>query len=442
MDSISIEALLWGIFSAISLPLGAFVGFWLKPKQKVNSAFMAFGAGALLFALTIELFSSSLHHAEDHGNIVIYATVIGAILGGLLFDILNQFLNHRGAFLRSLSNTKKYIQNLKVISAKKAIQKLGKVDIFQQLNPQQLSELFLSLEKKHFSKGTNIFNQGDSANSLYFIIEGSVDINKDNKTIATLKDSDTFGEISLITSLPRSASALAKTDCKVFKMSSEKFHELISMSSKVKDEVLQLVSDRLKELSNNHDYKISNTKDLNNWLNTCMEHINSSSIIVSNKEVDEHRKNTPPHSGAAMAIWLGILIDAIPESLVIGMLATSTKGISLALITGVFLANFPEAMSSSVGMEKSGLSKKRIYLMWLSITAITGIGAFLGAVLFPAEAQGNNLIFISGIEGLAAGAMLTAIAESMLPEAYENGGAIVGFSTLMGFITALLVKII
>jgi len=48
--------------------------------------------------------------------------------------------------------------------------------------------------------------------------------------------------------------------------------------------------------------------------------------------------------------------------------------------------------------------------------------------------------FLAGIEGAAAGAMLTMIAETMLPEAYEQGGTIVGLATLAGFLAALFVK--
>ena len=111
------------------------------------------------------------------------------------------------------------------------------------------------------------------------------------------------------------------------------------------------------------------------------------------------------------------------------MLAVSPSGISLAFIVGVFLANMPEAMSSSVSM-------------WGSITLVTGLGAALGAVIFPPDPIGGLYYFMVGIEALAAGAMLTMIAETMLPEAFEMGGSIVGLSTLAGFMAALLVKII
>jgi len=150
----------------------------------------------------------------------------------------------------------------------------------------------------------------------------------------------------------------------------------------------------------------------------------------------------PDVSGAAMAIWLGTLIDGVPESLVIGMLAKSATGISLSFITGVFLANLPEAMSSAVSMARGGMGKPKIFLMWGSICIMTGIGVFLGAFLFPAEREGSIFFFVLAIEGFAAGAMLTMIAETMLPEAYEHGGAIVGLATLAGFLTILLVKVL
>ena len=66
----------------------------------------------------------------------------------------------------------------------------------------------------------------------------------------------------------------------------------------------------------------------------------------------------------------------------------------------------------------------------------TGIGAALGNMFF---ANASEMLF-SLIEGVAAGAMLTMIAETMLPEAYFKGGSIVGVSTLLGFLTPIYFK--
>ncbi len=81
-------------------------------------------------------------------------------------------------------------------------------------------------------------------------------------------------------------------------------------------------------------------------------------------------------------------------------------------------------------------------LKWGSVCVMTGIGAYLGATLFPANPTGSLYYFVIGIEGLAAGAMLTMIAETMMPEAFEQGGSVVGMSTLCGFLAALCVKVL
>ncbi|MBT3272535.1 MAG: hypothetical protein HN368_05230, partial [Spirochaetales bacterium] len=126
-------AFFWGLVSAVSLPLGALLGLLLKPSRKITSALMAFGAGALLFALTIELFSEALHFASEHGNRVIVATIVGALAGGLLFDALNQILNNRGAFVRKLGTTRRHLTKIKVKMARRLINDLSRVRLLQSL---------------------------------------------------------------------------------------------------------------------------------------------------------------------------------------------------------------------------------------------------------------------------------------------------------------------
>ena len=80
--------------------------------------------------------------------------------------------------------------------------------------------------------------------------------------------------------------------------------------------------------------------------------------------------------------------------------------------------------------------RPRIALMWLSLMALTGVGAYLGNIFF----QGVSHTVFALMEGVAAGAMLTMIAETMLPEAYHKGGAVTGVSTLLGFLAAIFFK--
>ena len=149
-----------------------------------------------------------------------------------------------------------------------------------------------------------------------------------------------------------------------------------------------------------------------------------------------------------MAIWLGILLDGVPESLVIGTGLTSLVAMQEAaggqptlldtvpctLIAGLFLSNFPEALSSSVGMKEQGMASRYILGLWASLAAMTGLGAALG------YAVGGSLspVAVAGVEGTAAGAMLTMIAAAMLPEAAYRGGPVVsGAATMLGFGVAL-----
>ena len=76
--------------------------------------------------------------------------------------------------------------------------------------------------------------------------------------------------------------------------------------------------------------------------------------------------------------------------------------------------------------------------MWASLMIITGAGAFLGNLVFA----GAPAFLFHLVEGMAAGAMLTMVAETMLPEAFHKGGSITGLSTLMGFLTAISFKVL
>ncbi len=118
------------------------------------------------------------------------------------------------------------------------------------------------------------------------------------------------------------------------------------------------------------------------------------------------------------------VVSGIPEALVISAsLIHSHLGYSL--LAGLFLSNYLEALSSSVGMRKQGMKFSIILFMWTSLMFLTGILSILGNIYFA----GIGHEIFSFTEGIAAGAMLTMIAQTMLPEAY-----------LLGFLAAIFFK--
>ncbi len=146
------------------------------------------------------------------------------------------------------------------------------------------------------------------------------------------------------------------------------------------------------------------------------------------------------------------LLDGIPESIVIGaglyamLTARSavetmrfTQVIPYTLIAGLFLSNFPEALSSSANMLSLGWTRRRIFLMWFALMVMTAIGSGLGFLLAGVLSE----MWLVLAEGVAAGAMLTMIAAAMIPEAAEHGRpSEVGLSTLAGFLAAVMFKLL
>ena len=457
-------AFYWGIVSAISLPLGAGAGVHLRPGQLPISVLMAFGAGALLFALTIELFGHALHISHEHGHGLVYATVIGAIIGGLLFDVLNQLLNNRGAFLRNISNSKYYLERHKLLTARRMINRLSRNRLLRSLPPASIASMLRYLRSEKIPEGTVIFKQGEPGDTLYFIRDGEVELTHrgENGTgeeaaldegatagvvsgkgvnrvsVQRLGEGETFGVLSILaTGQRRAATAKALKTSRLYKIDRSDFDRILASSPELQYAARSLAYRRLDSFAQD----VPELNDVH-WKEQTIKTLDRLSMGVSDAEMEDEAAEQAKRRGAALAIWLGIFIDAIPESLVIGMLANGPTGVSYAFIAGVFLANFPEAMSSSTVLIKVGFGRFKIFSMWISITLVTGIGAWIGTMLFPANPTPEMLMWISGVEGLAAGAMLTAIAETMLPEAFEHGGAITGFACLCGFLASMMVKLL
>jgi CRP-like cAMP-binding protein len=272
--------------------------------------------------------------------------------------------------------------------------------------------------------------QGEKGDSLFIIEKGEVTVLDErggNRQIAVLKENNVVGELALATGAPRSATVVANTDTKVMLILKENFDHLIKSSPETAAALKDIVSSRLNELKEGGTISREQSEE---WINKATRKIDTRIISPTDAEITEE---VTSHGGAPLAIWLGILLDGIPESLVIGS-SMLLHPVSVSLIAGLFLSNFPEALSSSVGMREQKYSKGKIMLLWSSLMIITGIGALLGNVLLNGASH-HSLTFI---EGLAAGAMLTMIAETMLPEAFHKGGNVVGLSTLAGFLAAIL----
>jgi ZIP family zinc transporter len=146
-------------------------------------------------------------------------------------------------------------------------------------------------------------------------------------------------------------------------------------------------------------------------------------------------KGTQQGAGAA-ALVLGALLDGIPESAAIGVSLLGGGGVGVAMVAAVFLSNVPESMSASAGMRQSGRSTRMILLTWAAVTVASTIAAALGYGLLGSAPEE----LVAGVQSFAAGAILTMLADTMLPEGVEHAGRLVGLVTAFGFICAFLLS--
>jgi zinc transporter, ZIP family len=136
--------------------------------------------------------------------------------------------------------------------------------------------------------------------------------------------------------------------------------------------------------------------------------------------------------GSPLSIVLGTVLDGIPESMVIGLTIFEGGAVGAAYLAAVFISNLPEAVSSTSGLVTSGWQKSRILWMWIAITLISGLASLAGYSLFQTSSP-DTVAFVLAFAG---GAILTMLAETMMPEAYEHGGKLVGVVTTLGFAVA------
>jgi ZIP family zinc transporter len=152
----------------------------------------------------------------------------------------------------------------------------------------------------------------------------------------------------------------------------------------------------------------------------------------------EHRKRSggQQQAGSGSGIVVGALLDGIPESVAIGISLVGGGSVGVAVVAAVFLSNVPEALSAATGLRKAGRSPRWILGLWLAVALISALAAALGYGLLG-DASPDVVAFI---EAFAAGAILTMLADTMMPEAFEHGGNVVGLVTVAGFALAFLLS--
>jgi ZIP family zinc transporter len=138
-------------------------------------------------------------------------------------------------------------------------------------------------------------------------------------------------------------------------------------------------------------------------------------------------------AGSPLAIVLGAALDGVPESMIVGLSLILGGGVSVSFVAATFLSNLPEAMAATTGLRQAGWRRSAIRRLWLLVVAVSVAAGVFGYLLFDVLSGPTGAF----VQAFAAGALLTMLADTMMPEAFEFGGRPVGLLTVAGFAVAL-----
>jgi zinc transporter, ZIP family len=141
--------------------------------------------------------------------------------------------------------------------------------------------------------------------------------------------------------------------------------------------------------------------------------------------------------GSAVPIVVGAVLDGIPESAAIGISLLDGQGVSAAVVVAVCISNVPESLSSSAQLRET-MSRRSLLGLWLAVALVCTLAAALGYGALS-DASGNLVGFVNAF---AAGAIITMLADSMIPEAFEEQkrSLVTGLVVTLGFALAALLS--
>ncbi|HWP81700.1 MAG TPA: cyclic nucleotide-binding domain-containing protein [Bacteroidota bacterium] len=425
------------VAAMISLLIGASVGLFFRPSHKVNAIIMAFGTGALIQALAVELAfegAERLVHQAHLNGVMSWLWVAGGFAaGGSIYYIGNRIIDQMGGALRHPALAKLFLLEKKREESAAVLSRLSKIDLVRSLPPEEMEDVLDCIEPVEVKAGEKVFRMGDVGDALYFIDDGQIDIvstnGEETSVIARLETGQSFGEMALLTGEPRSGTAVAVKDTALLRIKKKNFDELMKNSPNLRRAVEELNSQRLLQNVEKTRGKI----DAVHWQKVAVANIQR---LTRNEELALMQKHVS--AGAPLAIFLGAMLDGIPESIVIGSSFVSLATYQFTFLAAVFVSNLPEAMASAAGMKEAGFAQSRVFMLWGTLVVAGAIAAALGN-MFLTEAPPTVLTLV---EAIAGGGILAMVSSVMMPEAYEHGGPDVGLATIAGFLVAFLFKFV
>jgi len=125
------------------------------------------------------------------------------------------------------------------------VELIKKVPLFSKLKKKELEEVAHIADELDLPKGKVMAVEGDRGREFFVLLEGEADVTKGDKSINTMREGDFFGEIALVTQMPRTASVTASTDVRVLVITERDFGALLKHSPEVGRGVAEALAERV-----------------------------------------------------------------------------------------------------------------------------------------------------------------------------------------------------
>jgi len=125
------------------------------------------------------------------------------------------------------------------------VELIRKVPLFSKLSKKGLEDVAHIADELDLPAGKTMAEQGDRGREFFVLLEGEADVTKDGDTINTMRGGDFFGEIALVTKMPRTATVTATTDVRVLVITERDFSALLKRSEAVGRGVAEALAERI-----------------------------------------------------------------------------------------------------------------------------------------------------------------------------------------------------
>jgi CRP/FNR family transcriptional regulator, cyclic AMP receptor protein len=125
------------------------------------------------------------------------------------------------------------------------IELIRKVPLFSKLNKKGLEDVAHIADELDLPKGKMMAQEGDRGREFFVLLEGEADVTKGDRSINRLGKGDFFGEIALVTHMPRTASVTAMSDVRVLVVTERDFAALLKRSPEISRGVAEALAERI-----------------------------------------------------------------------------------------------------------------------------------------------------------------------------------------------------